>query len=211
MDSPEKVFQYFPALSTYQKDKIQDLGHLYSNWNDKINLISRKDMDLFYERHVLHSLAIAKIMKFRSGTRVMDAGTGGGFPGIPLAILFPEVSFHLVDSIGKKIKVVKKVSNSLKLENVTAVQARVETIRGSFDFIICRAVTRMSTFYDWVYRTIDKTTSNEPGNGILFLKGGDLVEEITELGKPHKIYTLSDYFSETFFETKKLIYVPVIK
>jgi len=207
----KKIFQYFPALSTSQKDKIQELGHLYGDWNDKINLISRKDMNFFYERHVLHSLAIAAIMKFRSGTRVMDAGTGGGFPGIPLAILFPEVSFHLVDSIGKKIKVVKKISSSLKLENVTAAQARVETLSGPFNNIVSRAVTSMSTFYSWVHKIVDKTSSDEPENGILFLKGGDLVEEITKLGKPHKIYALSDYFSETFFETKKLIYVPVIK
>ncbi len=209
MDSPEKVFQYFPALSSFQKDKIQVLGRLYNDWNSKINLVSRKDMDFFYERHVLHSLAIAKIMKFQPGARVMDAGTGGGFPGIPLAILFPDVSFYLVDSIGKKIKAVKMISNSLKLENVTAIQARVETMQGKFDFIVSRAVNRMSTFYHWVHKKINNSLPGETGNGILFLKGGDLIEEINELGKPTTTHALSDYFSEPFFETKKLVYVPV--
>ncbi len=209
MDSPDNLFKYFPELSSLQKDKIKKLKSLYSSWTNKINLISRKDIDFFYERHVLHSLAIAKIISFQQGTRIMDAGTGGGFPGIPLAILFPEVSFHLVDSTRKKIRVVNEISNLLELDNVTATGERVENVEGSYDFIISRAVTRMSVFYGWVHGKVNNKSFNPLNNGILYLKGGDLEEEMNKLGKPYTSFSVSDYFFEPFFETKKVIHLPV--
>jgi 16S rRNA (guanine527-N7)-methyltransferase len=207
MDSTKNIFRYFPDLSQTQKNQIQRLQSLYSDWNNKINVISRKDMDFFYERHVLHSLAIAKTIMFQPGTKIMDAGTGGGFPGIPLAILFPDVSFHLVDSTGKKLKIVNDISDSLTLDNVSATRERIENVDGSFDFIISRAVAKMSVFYSWVQGKVNKTSFNNLDNGILYLKGGDLGEEMNELGKPYTTYSISDYFSEPFFKTKKLIYV----
>jgi len=209
MDSPNNIFKYFPDFSPSQKEKIRKLHSLYSIWTNKINLISRKDMDFFYERHVLHSLAIAKTIAFRPDTQIMDAGTGGGFPGIPLAILFPETSFHLVDSTGKKIKIVKEISELLELDNITTIQERIENVRGSYDFIISRAVARMSVFYSWVQGKVKKISSNEFENGILYLKGGNLREEMNKLGKPYNSYSISDYFSEPFFETKKIIHVPM--
>lgn len=185
------------------------LGGLYADWNNKINVISRKDVDNLYVNHILHSLAIAKVVSFQKGCEVLDVGTGGGFPGIPLAILFPEAHFHLVDSIGKKITVVKEISNALGLKNVEAEQVRAEEIKRKYDFIVSRAVTRMKEFYGWV-RTKNKAQSKHSlDNGILYLKGGDLDEEMNELKKPYSQYDLEDFFTEEFFETKKVIYVPL--
>lgn len=197
----EIVAKYFPDLTSDQRHKIADLGDVYREWNSKINVISRKDMDYFYERHVLHSLGIAKICQFEAGTRILDVGTGGGFPGIPLAILFPESQFHLVDSIGKKIKVVNNAVITLNLKNVTTQQIRVEELNGQYDFTVSRAVARMITFYRWAHRQV------KSGGSILYLKGGDIAEEMRELNKPHQLFELKDYFAEDFFETKKVVKV----
>lgn len=172
-------------------------------------MISRKDIDNLYINHVLHSLSIAKRVSFNPGANVLDVGTGGGFPGIPLAILFPKTSFHLVDSIGKKITVVKNVAQSLGLENVRAEQIRAEQIKGEYDFIVSRAVTRLKEFYGWVHRKVKKQSSHSLYNGILYLKGGDLEEELAELNKPHNVIPINDYFEEDYFETKKVVYVPI--
>lgn len=197
----EIVTKYFPDLTSDQRHKIADLGEVYREWNSKINVISRKDMDYFYERHVLHSLGIAKICQFEAGTRILDVGTGGGFPGIPLAILFPESQFHLVDSIGKKIKVVNNAVTTLNLKNVTTQQIRVEDLNVQYDFTVSRAVARMITFYRWAHRQV------KSGGSILYLKGGDITEEMRELNKPHQVFELKDYFTEDFFETKKVVKV----
>ncbi len=202
------ISPYFPGLSEVQLNQFDRLGELYADWNSKINVISRKDMDQFYIHHVLHSLGIAKVMEFQPGSRVLDIGTGGGFPGIPLAILFPETQFHLVDSIGKKITVVKDVVKQLKLANVEAQQARAEELVRKYDFVISRAVTRMANFYPWVKNKIRKEDFNEFQNGILYLKGGDVDEEMDELNKSYVVYHLDDYFKEEFFETKKVVYLP---
>lgn len=202
------ILSYFPDLSETQISQFDRLEELYADWNSKINVISRKDMDQFYIHHVLHSLGIAKVMKFQPGTKVLDIGTGGGFPGIPLAILFPDTHFHLVDSIGKKITVVKDVAKQLKLSNVEAQQARAEELVRKYDFVISRAVTRMANFYPWVKGKIKKEDFNEFQNGILYLKGGDVDEEMEELDKSYITYHLSDYFKEDFFETKKVVYMP---
>lgn len=202
------IVSYFPDLTEKQIEQLDRLQELYEDWNGKINVISRKDMDHFYVHHVLHSLGIAKVMGFQPGTKVLDIGTGGGFPGIPLAILFPETHFHLVDSIGKKITVVKEVSKALKLSNVEAQQARAETLVRKYDFVISRAVTRMINFYPWVKGKIKKEDFNEYQNGILYLKGGDVDEEMEELDKSYVTYHLCDYFKEDFFETKKVVYMP---
>ncbi|AWW31483.1 16S rRNA (guanine(527)-N(7))-methyltransferase RsmG [Echinicola strongylocentroti] len=202
------ILDYFPELSDQQKEQFTALGELYREWNQKINVISRKDMDAFYTHHVLHSLGIAKVMRFEPGTWVLDIGTGGGFPGIPLAILFPETNFHLVDSIGKKITVVKDVAKTLKLSNVEAQQARAESLQRKYDFIVSRAVTRMANFYPWVKGKFKKEDFNEFANGILYLKGGDVDEEMEELPISYVTYHLEDYFKEPFFETKKVIYIP---
>jgi len=182
---------------------------LYQDWNAKINVISRKDIDNLYLNHVLHSLGIAKVVSFKPGTTVLDVGTGGGFPGIPLAILFPETQFHLVDSIGKKITVVRNVSDGAGLKNVRAEQIRAEQVRGEYDFIVSRAVTRLKEFYGWVHRKVKDESRHTLYNGILYLKGGDLDEELAELKKPHQIIELKDFFREEFFETKKVVYVPL--
>ncbi|SFG87597.1 16S rRNA m(7)G-527 methyltransferase [Algoriphagus hitonicola] len=209
MNSGTQLIQsYFPNLSEKQIEQFERLQSLYEEWNAKINVISRKDMDQFYVHHVLHSLGIAKVMGFQPGTKVLDIGTGGGFPGIPLAILFPDTHFHLVDSIGKKIAVVKEVARALKLSNVEAQQARAETLVRKYDFVISRAVTRMINFYPWVKGKIKKEDFNEFPNGILYLKGGDIDEEMEELDKSYVTYHLSDYFKEEFFETKKVVYMP---
>lgn len=209
MNSGTQLIQsYFPNLSEKQIEQFERLQSLYEEWNAKINVISRKDMHQFYIRHVLHSLGIAKVMGFQPGTKVLDIGTGGGFPGIPLAILFPDTHFHLVDSIGKKITVVKEVARALKLSNVEAQQARAETLVRKYDFVISRAVTRMINFYPWVKGKIKKEDFNEFPNGILYLKGGDIDEEMEELDKSYVTYHLSDYFKEEFFETKKVVYMP---
>ena len=202
------ILSYFPSLSETQIAQFERLQALYEDWNSKINVISRKDMDQFYIHHVLHSLGIAKVMTFLPGTKVLDIGTGGGFPGIPLAILFPETHFHLVDSIGKKISVVKDVAKQLKLSNVEAQQARAEQLVRKYDFVISRAVTQMVNFYPWVKGKIKKEHFNEFQNGILYLKGGDVDEEMEALDKSYVVYHLEDYFKEEFFQTKKVVYMP---
>lgn len=209
MNSGTQLIQsYFSDLTETQLEQFDRLQELYEDWNSKINVISRKDMERFYLHHVLHSLGIVKVMPFEPGSKILDIGTGGGFPGIPLAIMFPETHFHLVDSIGKKITVVKDVVKQLKLTNVEAQQARAEELVRKYDFVISRAVTRMANFYPWVKNKIRKEDINEYPNGILYLKGGEVDEEMEELGKSYVVYHLEDYFKEEFFETKKVIYMP---
>jgi 16S rRNA (guanine527-N7)-methyltransferase len=203
------IFHYFNGLTEKQRSQFSQLGSLYQDWNEKINVISRKDIDNIYTNHVLHSLGIAKVMGFNPGAQVMDVGTGGGFPGIPLAILFPETEFHLVDSIGKKITVVKEVAAALGLKNVAAEQIRAEQIKNKYDFVVSRAVTRMKEFYGWVHQKIKTQSTHSLDNGILYLKGGDLDEELNELKRPYSLYELPHYFKEEFFETKKVVYMPV--
>jgi 16S rRNA (guanine527-N7)-methyltransferase len=203
------ISHYFPELSEKQKNQFAQLQALYTDWNEKINVISRKDIDNLYVNHVLHSLGIAKVISLKPGTSVLDVGTGGGFPGIPLAILFPETNFHLVDSIGKKITVVKGVAEGIGLTNVKAEQIRAEQIKGEYDFIVSRAVTRLKEFHGWIHRKTKKQSVHSLYNGILYLKGGDLEEELNELKKPHSLYELSSFFREEFFETKKVVYVPL--
>ncbi|WP_425234433.1 16S rRNA (guanine(527)-N(7))-methyltransferase RsmG [Ulvibacterium sp.] len=203
----EIVFKYFPNLSEAQKRQFLLLEALYKDWNIKINVVSRKDIDELYLRHVLHSLGIAKVQEFKAGSTVLDVGTGGGFPGIPLAILFPEVHFTLVDSIGKKIKVVQEVVEGLALTNVRPINERVENLEERFDFIVSRAVAVMPTFVHWVKGKIKKESLHERRNGIFYLKGGDLKEELQGY-RAARIFELTDYFEEAFFETKKLVYLP---
>ncbi len=199
------IHKYFPDLTEKQIRRFSDLQNLYEHWNAQINVISRKDMDALYINHVLHSLAIAKVIQFEKGTSVLDIGTGGGFPGIPLAILFPETDFLLVDSIGKKIKVVNEVSSALGLTNVRAINERAENINETFDFIVSRAVANMTDFKKWVKGKFNKKHNNSLNNGILYLKGGDLSEELRSI--PHQQYEIADFFEEDFFETKKVIYI----
>ena len=201
---------YFPNLNSEQIRQFEALEGLYQIWNAQINVISRKDTDHFYERHVLHSLAIAKIVQFLPGSSVLDIGTGGGFPGIPLAILFPEVQFHLVDSIGKKIKVVQEVAANLGLQNVQASHARAETIKDRYDFIVSRAVTQMPVFLTWVKGKSAKKNLHNFKNWVLYLKGGDLSEELAGLRYPVKEFPIADFFKEEFFETKKVVYVQLV-
>jgi len=201
------LIKYFPEITPQQQAQFARLQELYTLWNSQINVISRKDIDLLYERHVLHSLGIAKVMTFLPGENVLDVGTGGGFPGIPLAILFPETRFHLVDSIGKKIKVVNEVAAALGLKNVKATHARAEEIKEQFDFVVSRAVTQLKDFYPWVKGKFSKRSKNKLPNGILYLKGGDLTQEIADAGLAVQQYHLKDYFEEEFFETKQVIYV----
>jgi len=203
-----EILKYFPDLSETQTEQFSKLKDLYFEWNEKINVISRKDIDELYMKHILHSLAIAKVMKFKEGSEVLDVGTGGGFPGIPLAVLFPEVQFHLVDSIQKKILVVTEVANALGLKNVKAEAQRVEKLKSKYDFIVSRAVTQMPKFVGWVRDKIKKENINPLPNGILYLKGGELDEELKEF-KSVNIYPISDYFSEGFFDTKKVVYLPL--
>ncbi len=204
----EIIFKYFPDLTPQQRQQFKRLEDLYKDWNQKINVVSRKDIDELYLRHVLHSLGIAKVIEFRKDTEVLDVGTGGGFPGIPLAILFPKVHFTLVDSIGKKIKVVEEVVAGLELKNVKVVNSRVESLSGQFDFIISRAVAAMPTFVRWVHGRIKKSSVNDIKNGILYLKGGDLSEELEKFKKA-RIIGLKDYFEEEFFDTKSVVYLPM--
>lgn len=206
--SAELVFKYFPSLSDLQKKQFVHLFPVYSEWNARINVVSRKDIDLLYERHVLHSLGIAKVIQFAPGTSVLDVGTGGGFPGIPLAIMFPEVQFTLVDSIGKKIKVVQAVAESLGLNNVRAFQERAENVSEKYDFIVSRAVTEFPEFYNWVKYKIKKENKNKINNGILYLKGGDLTEELAPFAKQIQQFELKKFFHEEFFESKKVVYLP---
>jgi 16S rRNA (guanine527-N7)-methyltransferase len=201
------LLKYFPSPTAQQLQQFNSLPELYSYWNSQINVISRKDIDLLYERHVLHSLGIAKVISFLPGEKVLDVGTGGGFPGIPLAILFPETQFYLVDSIGKKIKVVQEVAKALGLKNVTATHQRAEELNEKFDFVISRAVTRLKEFYPWVKNKFNRASKNTLHNGILYLKGGDLAEEISESGLKVQQFYLKDYFEEEFFETKQVIYI----
>ena len=201
------LIKYFPEITPQQQAQFARLQELYTLWNSQINVISRKDIDLLYERHVLHSLGIAKVMTFLPGENVLDVGTGGGFPGIPLAILFPETRFHLVDSIGKKIKVVNEVAAALGLKNVKATHARAEEIKEQFDFVVSRAVTQLKDFYPWVKGKFSKRSKNKLPNGILYLKGGDLTQEIADAGLAVQQYHLKNYFEEEFFETKQVIYV----
>jgi 16S rRNA (guanine527-N7)-methyltransferase len=204
----ELVFQYFPNLSQLQQNQFVQLEDLYKDWNQKINVVSRKDIDELYLRHVLHSLGIAKIQQFKSGATVLDVGTGGGFPGIPLAIMFPQTQFTLVDAIGKKIKVVQEVIDGLEIENVTAIHSRVEEIDSQFDFVISRAVAAMPTFVRWIKGRLKKTSIHDRRNGILYLKGGDLTEELKDYATV-EIFPLSQYFKEDFFDTKKVVYLPM--
>lgn len=202
-----EIQKYFPELSLQQIEQFRALEELYNHWNAQINVISRKDMDSFYTRHVLHSLGIARVMKFTDESKVLDIGTGGGFPGIPLAILFPLVQFTLVDSIGKKIKVVQEVSEALGLNNVKAYHARAEQVKDKFDFVVSRAVTSMENFLPWCQnKFLDKQRNTYP-NGILYLKGGDLKEEMKPVKRAYEIFELSSFFEDEFFETKKVVYV----
>ena len=214
------ISKYFPEITPTRLRQFGQLKELYESWNEKINVISRNDISHLYERHVLFSLSIAKVFHFLPGTQVLDVGTGGGFPGIPLAIFFPEVHFHLIDSIGKKILVVNEVANALKLQNVTAEKTRVEDVKGKYDFIISRAVTTLPEFYNLTKGKIksnhdDKTVSSPYSplptpysTGIIYLKGGDLTEELSQLKKKTVLYELKDFFEEPFFETKKIVFIP---
>ncbi len=203
-----EIQKYFPYLTEIQKEQFAKLDFLYHDWNAKINVISRKDIDELYTKHILHSLGIAKIIKFEPGTFVLDVGTGGGFPGIPLAILFPETRFYLIDVISKKIKVVQAVAEALELKNVKAEQMRAEWVKGDFDFIVSRAVTNMPDFVSWVKDKIKKKSKHELKNGILYLKGGDLTEELKDFPKATE-YNLADFFEDEFFETKKVVHLPL--
>lgn len=203
------INNYFPTLTEKQRQQFKALGALYEDWNGKINVISRKDIGNLYVNHVLHSLGIAKIISFQRGAEILDVGTGGGFPGLPLAILFPDARFDLVDSIGKKITVVKEVSKGLGLTNVTAEQARVEQLKKKYDFIVSRAVTQMKEFYGWVHQKVKRESLHPLDNGILYLKGGDVEEEMDQLKRPYSVYDLTDYFKEEFFQTKRVLYLPV--
>ncbi|SEJ43757.1 16S rRNA m(7)G-527 methyltransferase [Dyadobacter sp. SG02] len=205
----ELINKYFPNLTADQRDKFGQMGELYEYWNARVNVISRQDIETLYERHVLHSLGIAKVQQFRAGTAILDVGTGGGFPGVPLAIMFPEAQFHLVDSIGKKIRVVQEIVEALKLDNVRAEQVRAERLDDSYEFVVSRAVTRMAPFVGWVKKNISRNSFHDRRNGILYLKGGDLSEELSEIREKPQIYALSDFFGEEFFETKKVVYVPL--
>lgn len=201
------VFKYFPDLSESQKNQFRKLESLYIDWNTKINVISRKDIHHLAERHILHSLGIAKIISFTNDSRILDVGTGGGFPGIPLAIYFPNVQFHLIDSVGKKIKVVKDITEQLALKNVTSEQARVEAISGKYDFMISRAVTSLPQFSGWVSHLVSPNNKNTLANGILYLKGGEFNEEFDLFKNKHQIFLLSEYFSEPFFDSKKVVHL----
>lgn len=199
------ILKYFPNLSEYQVEQFQKLESLYLEWNEKINVISRKDTDFLYEKHILHSLGIAKVMQFAPNTKVLDVGTGGGFPGIPLAIMFPEVEFTLIDSIGKKIKVVQGVSDGVGLKNVIAIHGRAEKLKEKYHFVVSRAVTQMPEFLRWLKGKFEKEQINQKHNGVLYLKGGDLAEELA--GIKCEIHQLKNYFEEEFFDTKKVVYL----
>ena len=209
MAGVELIYKYFPQLTERQKEQFAALLPLYQDWNSKINVISRKDMDNFYEHHVLHSLAIAKVQPFKTMAEILDVGTGGGFPGIPLAIMFPDAKFYLVDSIGKKIKVVQDVAQQLQLQNVRAEQIRAEQVQGDFDFIVSRAVTDLSQFSQWVRGKFSDIRYHHLRNGILYLKGGDLDAELAPFKKKVRTWDISDFFAEEYFLTKKVIHLPI--
>lgn len=204
----KRIVHYFPDLSKGQYEQFEKLEELYKTWNAQINVVSRKDIDALYEKHVLHSLGIAKVQGFKSGAKILDVGTGGGFPGIPLAILFPKVNFYLIDSIGKKIKVVQAIADALNLKNVEARYQRAQAFKQPVDFVVSRAVTRMEDFVPWVRKNIKNKGSHRLGNGILYLKGGDLTEELASFTKAQQ-FDLSDHFDEAFFETKKVVHLPL--
>ena len=203
------ILKYFPRLTDRQKSQFEALYDLYADWNSKINVISRKDIGNLYEHHVLHSLAIARLIHFQSDTRVMDLGTGGGFPGIPLAIMFPDCQFHLVDSIGKKIKVATEVASAVGLENVTLCHERAEEEKGLFDFVVSRAVMPLADLLKIVRKNISKEQKNAYPNGLICLKGGELQHEVMPFKKQAEVIALSDWFEEEYFTTKKVVYVPV--
>ena len=209
MAGVELIYKYFPQLTERQKEQFAALLPLYQDWNAKINVISRKDMDNFYEHHVLHRLAIAKVQPFKTMAEILDVGTGGGFPGIPLAIMFPDAKFYLVDSIGKKIKVVQDVAQQLQLQNVRAEQIRAEQVQGDFDFIVSRAVTDLSQFSQWVKGKVSDIQYHHLRNGILYLKGGDLDAELAPFKKKVRTWDISDFFAEEYFQTKKVIHLPI--
>lgn len=204
----EQILKYFPDLTSLQQEQFCRMYDLYAEWNDKINVVSRKDIDRLFERHILHSLAIARVMPFADGTRILDVGCGGGFPGIPLAVMFPGCSFKLVDSIGKKIKVVNDVAARLGLTNVEGVQCRAEELKENFDFVVSRAVTEMPVFLGWIWNKITPGGANELRNGVLYLKGGDLADELNATKKDYTVYNISRYFDEEFFDTKRVVYIP---
>ncbi|MCX6229605.1 MAG: 16S rRNA (guanine(527)-N(7))-methyltransferase RsmG [Bacteroidia bacterium] len=205
----QRILHYFPLLTPEQINNLEMLSPLYHEWNEKINVISRKDIDSIYEKHVLHALAIAKMISFRPGTKILDVGTGGGFPGIPLAILFPETQFTLIDSIGKKIAVVQAISESLNLKNVTAIHTRVQDVKEEYDFVVSRAVTAFPDFVAMVRKNIARQPLNSRPNGIIYLKGGDFQEEIQKFKTSIEVTEISNFFNEPFFETKKVIYLPI--
>ena len=207
MPTIELIKSYFSNLSEQQIQQFERLKEVYTKWNDQINVISRKDMDEFIERHVLHSLAIAKVIQFTDNSRILDVGTGGGFPGVTLAILFPKCHFTLVDSIGKKIKVVSEVCDEIGIKNVKAYHMRAENVDNTFDFVVSRAVTAMPVFIKWIQSKFNKQNHNSLNNGVLYLKGGDLEEEMKGIQLPIQYYPISDYFMEEFFETKKVVYI----
>lgn len=206
-----KILKYFPNLTPEQIIRFEKMDRIYRDWNGKINLISRKDIDSLYEKHILHSLAIAKIIDFRPGTKILDVGTGGGFPGIPLAILFPDSQFVLIDSIGKKIKVVQAVAEELELKNVTAIHGRAEDVKEEFDFVISRAVTSFPVFVGLVKKNITRKSINALPNGIIYLKGGDFQDELKDFKRNVEVTEIANFFNEPFFETKKVVYLPVNK
>ena len=206
--APASIISKYFSLTDHQKSQFDKMGEVYVEWNEKINVVSRKDIDNIYINHILHSLGIAKALSFQPGASILDVGTGGGFPGIPLAVLFPETQFHLIDSIGKKITVVREVTNALELKNIKSEQIRAEQVRGKYDFVISRAVTRMKEFYQWVINRVKEESVHSLDNGILYLKGGDLEEELGELKRPYRLFDLPTYFEEPFFETKKVVHVP---
>lgn len=201
------IKKYFPDLSAGQMKQFEMLTPLYSEWNEKINVISRKDVENLETNHILHSLAIAKIISFKSGTKILDVGTGGGFPGIPLAIMFPECKFHLIDSIGKKITVVEAIAKEIGLQNLTAEKIRAEDVEGKFNFIVSRAVTTLPEFYSWIENKIISKSQNTLKNGVIYLKGGDLTEELKAFEKRHTVFDISNIFEEEFFETKKIVHI----
>lgn len=204
------ILRYFPDLTDTQRDQFERMGPSYVNWNNQINVVSRKDAENIYERHILHSLAIAKLFRFAKGSRILDIGTGGGFPGVPLAVLHPDVNFHLVDSVGKKIMVVEEVCRELGITNVKATHDRAENVKSKYDFVISRAVTRFENFIPWTQNKFRPDMRNAFPNGILYLKGGDLTEELKTVRQDHDVFELTDWFKEEFFETKKLVHVRMV-
>lgn len=207
----ERLLHYFPNLSEKQIAQFNMLGDLYADWNSKINVISRKDIENLYQNHVIHSLAISKVIQFSPGTNILDVGTGGGFPGIPLAIMFPQAKFHLVDSIGKKIRVVEEVATAIGLKNTTWQHARAEDVDDMYDFVVSRAVTRLPEFYDWVQNKFSPIKCNSLNNGILYLKGGDLTDELSSVKKPIRQYLISNWYDEEFYLEKKVVFVDCSK